>query len=120
MSPRGVELIIGAKNDPDWGPVLLVGLGGVFAEALKDARILPAGLSAATIADEIGKLKGAALLKGFRGDQPRDIAAAAELAASVGRFILAHPEVAEIDINPVLVLPEGEGALALDALIHVA
>jgi acyl-CoA synthetase (NDP forming) len=120
MSPRGVELIVGAKNDPDWGPVLLVGLGGVFAEALKDVRILPAGLSAETIATEIGKLKGAALLKGFRGDRPRDISAAAELAASVGRFILAHPEVAEIDINPVLVLPEGEGALALDALIHVA
>ena len=98
----------------------MVGLGGVFAEALMDVRILPAGLSTATIADEIGKLKGAALLKGFRGDRPRDIAAAAELAASVGRFILAHPEVAEIDINPVLVLPEREGALALDALIHVA
>ncbi len=75
MSPRGVELIIGARNDPEWGAVLLVGLGGVTAEALKDVRILPAGLSADVIAAEISRLKGAALLKGFRGDVPRDIAA---------------------------------------------
>ncbi len=120
MSPRGVELIIGARNDPEWGAVLLVGLGGVTAEALKDVRILPAGLSADVIAAEISRLKGAALLKGFRGDVPRDIAAAARIAEGVGRFILAHPDVREIDINPVLVLPAGEGALALDALIEAA
>jgi acyl-CoA synthetase (NDP forming) len=119
MSPRGVELIIGARNDPDWGAVIVVGLGGVFAEALHDTRILPAGLPIADIEAEIGRLKGAALLRGFRGDAPRDIRAAAEIAAGVGRFILAHPEVSEIDVNPVLVLPEGHGALALDALVHV-
>ena len=119
MSPRGVELIVGARNDPDWGAIVLVGMGGVTAEALGDVRIMPAGLGVDAIAAEISALKGAALLKGFRGDGPRDIRAAAEIAAGVGRFAQAHPEVREIDINPVLVLPEGQGALALDALIEV-
>ena len=119
MSPRGVELIVGARNDPDWGAIVLVGMGGVAAEALKDVRVLPAELDVDAIAAEISALKGAALLRGFRGDAKRDIRAAAEIAAGVGRFVAEHPEVREIDINPVLVLPEGEGALALDALIEV-
>ena len=119
MSARGVELIIGARNDPEWGAVLMIGLGGIFAEVLQDARVLSADLDAKAIAHEIGKLKGAALLQGFRGDSPRDIESAAAIAAALGAFVRAHPEVSEIDINPVVVYPEGQGALALDALIYV-
>jgi acyl-CoA synthetase (NDP forming) len=119
MAKRGVELILGARNDPDWGPVLVVGLGGVFAEALHDVRVLPPDLEAESIAGELMKLKGAALLRAFRGQPARDAAAAAELAARLGAFVLAHPEIAEIDINPVVVHADGEGAVALDALIVV-
>jgi acyl-CoA synthetase (NDP forming) len=119
MAKPGVELILGARNDPEWGPVLVIGLGGVFAEALHDVRVLPPYLDAGAIASELHKLKGAALLKAFRGAPARDVAAVATMAANLGAFVRAHPEVAEIDINPVVAYGEGEGAVALDALIVV-
>ena len=117
MARRGVELIFGARNDPDWGPVLVVGLGGVIAEALHDVRVLAPDLGEDAIIEELYRLKGAALLKAFRGQPARDVKAAAAIAARLGAFVMAHPEVAEIDVNPVVVFEEGAGAVALDALI---
>jgi len=119
MAPRGVELIFGARNDPDWGPVLVVGLGGIFTEALHDVVTLAPDLGVDAIARELRRLKGAALLGAFRGSPARDVEAAATIAAKLGAFVMAHPEIAEIDVNPVVVYAEGEGALALDALIVV-
>ncbi len=121
MAPGGgLEMIVGARRDPQWGAMLLVGLGGVWTEALKDVRLLPAGSSAAQIAVELGELKGAALLRGMRGSPPRDIAAFADIAARIGAMMLANPEITDIDVNPVNVYAEGLGALALDALIVLA
>ena len=80
-------------------------------------RVLPPDLDAASIAHELHQLKGAALLKAFRGAPPRDVPAAVEMAARLAAFVRAHPEVVEVDINPVMVYSEGEGAVALDALI---
>jgi acetate---CoA ligase (ADP-forming) len=115
MTRPGVELILGARNDPDWGLVLVIGLGGVFAEALHDVRVLPPDLDAAAVAQELGQLKGAALLKAFRGAPARDVGAVAEMAVKLAAFMRAHPEVAEVDLNPVMVY--AQGAVALDALI---
>lgn len=117
MAKPGIEMIIGARRDPNWGPVLAVGLGGIWAEALGDIRILPTGLDEAEIAAEIGQLRGAKLLSGMRGTKPADVAALAQAVALIGRVIAARPEIKEIDINPLTVYAEGEGALALDALI---
>jgi acetate---CoA ligase (ADP-forming) len=117
MARPGIELILGARNDPDWGLVLVIGLGGVFAEALHDVRVLPPDLDAAAIIEELKALKGAALLKAFRGAPARDLGAVAEMAVKLAAFMRAHPEVAEVDINPVMVYAQGEGAVALDALI---
>ena len=117
MARSGVELILGARGDPDWGPVLVVGLGGVLAEALHDVRVLPPDLAPAAIAAELLRLKGAKLFTHFRGAPARDVVAVAEIAARLGTFMLAHPEIAEIDLNPVVVHAQGEGAVALDALI---
>jgi acyl-CoA synthetase (NDP forming) len=120
MAPKGgLELILGVRNDPDWGPVVALGLGGVLAEALADVRLMPPDLTADEIAIELGRLRAARLLGPFRGAPARDVAAAAEAVAALGRFVLAHPEIAEIDINPLMVLAAGEGVLALDALIAV-
>jgi acyl-CoA synthetase (NDP forming) len=117
MARPGVELIMGVRGDPDWGPVLVVGLGGVWAEALRDVRVMPPDLDAAAIVAELGKLKAAPLMTGLRGAPARDLGAVAEIASRLGRFAAAHPEIAEIDINPLIVYPAREGAIAVDALI---
>jgi acyl-CoA synthetase (NDP forming) len=117
MSKQGLELILGGRNDPEWGPIVAVGLGGIFAEALRDIRLMPADLAVADIRGVLRKLKGAALLGPFRGRPARDLDAVAAAVATLGAFMRAHPEVSEVDINPLMVFGEGEGALALDALI---
>ena len=117
MGARGVELIVGARNDGDWGPVVLVGFGGVQAEILKDVRLLPPDLTLDAIRSEMDRLKSAALFHGFRGAPALDVEAVAKLVQSVGAFMSANGSVREIDLNPVVVYPEGEGCIALDALI---
>jgi acetate---CoA ligase (ADP-forming) len=117
MAPRGLEMIVGARRDPDWGPVTLIGLGGVWAEALHDVRVLPVDLDLDEISEEIGKLRGAPLLRGMRGEAARDVAALATTVQRIGSLLAAQPEIREIDLNPVTVYDAGEGVLALDALI---
>ncbi len=120
MAPKGLELVVGAKRDPLWGPVLLAGLGGIMVEALNDVRLLPADLAPAEIEAELRKLNSAKLLDAFRGAPAVDVPAVAEAIAAIGRLMLARPDIVEIDINPLLALPEGQGVLALDALIVTA
>ncbi|WP_423603470.1 acetate--CoA ligase family protein [Sphingomonas sp. MS122] len=120
MAPKGLELMIGAKRDPKWGPVVLVGLGGIWVEALGDVRLIAADMAEADIVEELGKLRSAKLLKGFRGAPPVDIAAVARTAGLVGRLMLTVPEIDEIDLNPVFVHAEGEGLTAVDALVITA
>lgn len=117
MAERGVELIVGARNDPAWGPVILVGFGGVTAELLHDVRLLPAGLSIEEIEAEIRLLRMAPLLDGFRGAEPADVTAVAGIVQALGAVVAATPAIREIDLNPVMVYAKGRGALALDALI---
>ncbi|KFF48803.1 hypothetical protein GY26_12015 [Gammaproteobacteria bacterium MFB021] len=120
MGDAGCEMIVGARHDPQWGPVVLVGFGGVSAEVLRDVRLLPADLTAAAVRRELDKLKGAALLHGHRGRPACDVAALAELVAALGALMQAEPRLVEIDLNPVMVYPEGQGVLALDALMLIA
>jgi acetate---CoA ligase (ADP-forming) len=119
MGARGTELIVGARNDPHWGATLLVGFGGVTAELLHDARLIPAGLARERIEAEIRKLRLAPLLDGYRGSPKLDVGAIAEIISKLGEVVAATPAIREIDLNPVVVYPEGEGAIALDALIYV-
>jgi acyl-CoA synthetase (NDP forming) len=115
MGRPGIELIVGARNDPDWGPVLLVGFGGVTAEVLKDVRLIAPDLPEQAIVAELRRLKSAKLFDGFRGAPKADLEAAAQLIASLGRIMLAEPRIGEIDLNPVIVLETG--VVALDALM---
>ena len=119
MGSWGTELIVGAHNDPEWGPVLLIGLGGVMAEALGDTRLIVPGLPREAVVAELLQLKSAALLRGFRGAPPVDLEAAADIVVRLGDFVLANPSVREVDINPVIVYPKGQGAVALDGLIVI-
>jgi acyl-CoA synthetase (NDP forming) len=120
MGERGLELILGARNDPEWGPVLLAGSGGVLAEALRDVRLFSAELTAAEILNELQRLQCAPLLRGFRGSPALDVEAVAQMLVALGRLVRTYPEIEEVEINPVAVYPKGDGAHALDALMKVA
>jgi acyl-CoA synthetase (NDP forming) len=117
MAPieRGVELLIGARWDARFGPVALVGLGGVYAEVLRDVAVALAPVTPARAAALLGKLHAFPLLDGARGRPALDIAAAAAALAALSTVAAAHPEIAELEVNPLLVLPHG--ALGLDARI---
>jgi acetate---CoA ligase (ADP-forming) len=113
----GIELIAGARRDPAWGEVLMVGLGGIWAEALGDVRLMPADADARQIAAELERLKGARLLHGYRGSAPCDLPALIDALLRIGALIRAVPALTEIDVNPLVVYPAGQGVLALDALL---
>jgi acyl-CoA synthetase (NDP forming) len=117
MAKPGVEVVVAARREPKWGPILTVGLGGVWIEALHDIRLLPADLDDAAIIEELLKLKGAALLCGLRGAPPSDLTALADIVARFGALIRSESRVAEIEINPLMVY--SKGVLALDVLLHV-
>lgn len=117
MGPRGLELVVGASRDPQWGPILMVGLGGVWVEALGDVQLLPPDLPHEAIIGKLLALKGNKLLRGFRGQPPADLDAVADVVARVGHLMLTHPDITEIDINPLVAYGPGQGVMALDALV---
>ena len=114
----GVECILGIRRDPVFGPVVMVGSGGVLAEVLDDVAFRKAPIGHAEAKRMIAELKGARVLEGIRGRPRCDIDALASAVAALSRFAVAHADVIEsVDVNPFVVLPEGEGGLALDALV---
>jgi acetate---CoA ligase (ADP-forming) len=117
MGEKGIEMVVGARRDSEWGPIVMVGLGGIWIEVLKDVRFMSPNLTEEYIEQEILALKSADLLKGARGSSPADIKALVKVVSKVGQLMNAVPEIEEIDINPVMVYPDGKGVLALDALI---
>ena len=117
MSPKGLELMIGAKRDPAWGTVLLVGLGGIWVEALGDVELLPVDADETQIVEALHRLRAAKLLTGFRGAPPVDVEAVAKAVLALGRLMQTTPGVVEIDVNPLMVHAKRGGATALDALI---
>ena len=111
----GVELIVGSVRDPKFGSVVMVGLGGVFTEVLGDTACAIAPVSADAARELLLSLQGAPVLLGARGRAPVDLDAAAEVVARVSRLAAAHPELVELELNPVLAGPAG--VLALDARV---
>jgi acetate---CoA ligase (ADP-forming) len=112
---QGIELIVGTRRDPRFGPVTLVGMGGLYTEVLSDVAVALAPVDEGQAARLIRSLRGAPLLDGVRGRPALDVSAAARATAAISRVAAAHPEIAELEINPLLVLPEG--GLGLDARI---
>jgi acyl-CoA synthetase (NDP forming) len=118
MVKGGVEMILGVQNDAVFGPVVMLGLGGIFVEVLRDVtfRIAPFGVEEAQ--RMIAELRGAAMLQGARGQPPCDVDALADALSKLSVFAAAQRGLfTSIDVNPLLVRPRGEGAAALDALI---
>jgi acyl-CoA synthetase (NDP forming) len=118
MAKGVAELILGSRTDPVFGPVVMVGLGGIFAEILQDSAVQMAPVNEAQAMSMLRSLKAFAVLDGARGRPRADLDAAARAVVALSRFAAAHADsVAEIDINPLLVRAQGEGAVALDAFL---
>lgn len=117
MAPAGVEMIVAGRQDPDWGAVVMVGMGGIWAEAMGDFCLFTADLAEADIEAELRQLKAAPVLTGGRGHPPCDMAALVDVAARVGAALRAEPALREIEINPLRVYAVGQGCMALDALV---
>jgi acyl-CoA synthetase (NDP forming) len=116
MVPQGIELVVGARNDPLFGPLIVVGLGGVLVEVLKDSALSPAPVTAHEALEMLRRLKGFRMLEGFRGAAAVDVARLAEIVSDVSRFVADHRDrVAELDINPLICA--GDRITAVDALI---
>jgi acyl-CoA synthetase (NDP forming) len=117
---RGLELIAGVKVDPALGPFVLVGIGGVTAELLNDAVLAPAPVGVEAAREMIARLRAGALLDGYRGAPPADVDAAAQAVSALSRLAVDYSErLSELDVNPLLVLPRGQGVRVADALMIV-
>jgi len=115
MEKFGSEIVIGARRDPQWGIVVLVGLGGIWIEVLKDVCLITPDLDVDAIVDAISSLKSSALLKGARGIKEVDIRAIAQTVIKISDLISSNERILEVEINPLIARPDG--VLALDALM---
>ncbi len=120
MLTGGTELIVGVKSDPLFGPAVVCGFGGIFVELLRDVAVRVPPLDRAEALAMLAELRGAGLLRGARGRPPADVAALADTLVRVARLAEAHPtSLRALDLNPIVVLDEGRGAVAVDWLIEL-
>ena len=111
MAPKGREVILGGKRDPNFGPVILFGLGGIFVEVFQDVVWRLAPIRHEEAARMIQGIRGSRVLAGYRGEGPSDVKAIQDLLVRLSQMLAAFPGIQEIDVNPVVVLAPGEGAL---------
>ena len=115
MAPKGLEVIIGMRRDPTFGPLMMFGLGGTMVELLKDISFKVAPLTSEDIDEMIENTLAGKLLKGYRSSAKADIKAVKETIARLSQLSLDNPAISEIEINPLIVYPEGQGAISLDS-----
>ena len=115
MAKPGLEVIVGMATDPQFGPVLMFGLGGVWVEVLKDVSFKIAPLTKGDAAKAVSEIKAARLLDGFRGSEPVDKSALEDILMRVSDFVAKTPEVKEMDLNPIFAY--SKGAMAVDARV---
>jgi acetate---CoA ligase (ADP-forming) subunit beta len=115
MERPGIEVIVGMTKDPQFGPVMMFGLGGVLVEVLKDVAFRVVPLEERDARQMIEEIKGYPVLEGYRGHDPADVGKLRELVLQVSRFIEANPDVEELDLNPVFAYKDG--AIAVDARV---
>jgi len=114
MVSRGKEVIIGVNRDPQFGPLLMFGLGGIYVEVLKDVTFRIAPVSRQEAAEMIDEIRSYHLLRGVRGEKPSDLKAIADAILRISQLVMDFPEIVEMDINPLMVHEAGKGAVAVD------
>jgi acyl-CoA synthetase (NDP forming) len=120
MAPHGYELIIGAKRDPAFGQVIIFGMGGIYAELLKDIAVRMLPVNEKTALKMISEIKGSAILKGYRGESTCDLQAVARCIARISRLLADHPEIVNLDINPLIAHEERKGCIIVDAKMEIS
>jgi acyl-CoA synthetase (NDP forming) len=119
MVPTGKEVILGVARDPDFGPMLMFGLGGIYVEVLKDVSFRIAPLNRREAASMISEIRAYQLLRGVRGEEPADIDSIVDSLLRLSQLVTDFPKIIEMDINPLMVMPRGQGAVAVDSRISV-
>lgn len=119
MVSGGVEVIVGVTQDASFGPLILFGMGGVYTELLNDVTVRLHPLSDVDAAEMVRGVRAYRLLEGWRGASRRDIGAVEQLLLRVSAMVEHLPQVVELDLNPVSVLPEGDGCVVVDARVLV-
>jgi acyl-CoA synthetase (NDP forming) len=115
MAPSGTEVIVGSIKDPQFGPAIMFGLGGVFVEVLKDVTFRIAPITDDEATEMISEVKAYPLLRGYRNTPPADLKAITKILVNSSRLVMEHPEIKELDLNPIMVYEKG--AKAVDARI---
>jgi len=115
MAPSSTEVIVGSTKDPQFGPALMFGLGGIFVEVLKDVTFRIAPITETDAREMITEVKGYPILKGYRGQPPADIDAIVRILINTSRLVIEHMEIKELDLNPIMVYEKG--AKTVDARI---
>ncbi len=117
LAPQGLEVIVGATRDPQFGPVVAFGLGGIMVEALRDVSFRVAPVTPEDAEEMVWEIKARDLLGPFRGQRPRDVGALREAISRISQLVVDFPEIAELDANPIMLYGEGEGLKVVDARI---
>jgi acyl-CoA synthetase (NDP forming) len=119
MTPKGREVIVGVNRDPQFGPLLMFGLGGVYVEVMKDVTFRLCPVSEKEARAMVGEIRAFGLLRGARGQAPADIDAIVDVLVRTSALAVDFPDILEMDINPLIVMDRGNGALAADIRIGI-
>ncbi len=120
MAQRGREVILGLNRDPQFGPVVMFGLGGIYVEVLKDVTFRLAPIREFGVRRMVEETRTSAILKGVRGEPPSDVEALIGCLQRLSQLAVECPQIAELDINPLFVYPQGQGAAVADVRVRVA
>lgn len=112
--PGGLEVLVGMNRDPQFGPLVTFGLGGIYVEALKDVTFRVAPFTVRDAENMLNEIRAKALLDGVRGQPPVDKDAIIDTLLRICQLVTDYPEITELDINPLIVYPKGQGAIAID------
>jgi acetyl coenzyme A synthetase (ADP forming)-like protein len=120
MIDGGIEMVVGVTHDPSFGPIIVTGMGGTLVELLRDVAVRITPVTDEDVAEMLEELRMAPLLRGYRGSAPADVPALTDLIHRVNAMVEDLPEVAELDLNPVFVRPDGQGVVAVDVRLRLA
>jgi acyl-CoA synthetase (NDP forming) len=118
LQPKGIEVIVGGLRDPQFGPAVMFGLGGILVELFADFSFRVAPLTDSSVRRMISEVKGYEILKGYRGREPIDQDSLVKVILASSKLLVDHPEISEMDLNPVILYPRG--AVAVDVRMRLA